>query len=63
MVFWKCIVLKERNLTFSNVDVLLDLVAKYKNRPASFIIHLYPTHFKFENQVCVRLFSGMNEWL
>ncbi|KAI8595934.1 Spt20 family-domain-containing protein, partial [Dissophora ornata] len=35
-----------------------DLLQKYKRSPASFIIHLYETHFKFENQDGVFLFNS-----
>ncbi|KAF9981816.1 Transcription factor spt20, partial [Modicella reniformis] len=36
----------------------MDLLEKYKRFPASFIIHLYETHFKFENQDGVVLFNS-----
>ncbi|KAF9099724.1 Transcription factor spt20, partial [Mortierella sp. AM989] len=35
-----------------------DLLEKYKGSPASFVIHLYETHFKFENQDGVFLFNS-----
>jgi hypothetical protein len=43
------------------MDVALDLLDKYKRSSASFTIHLYETHFKFENQVCPRVLSS--SWL
>ncbi|KAF9920583.1 Transcription factor spt20, partial [Linnemannia zychae] len=37
---------------------LTDLLIKHRNSPASFVIHLYETHFKFENQDGVFLFNS-----